>query len=245
MIITIKNKIVNRLLHFLSKPLDAKISYSQCGEDLIVQFIFWRCGILYPTYIDIGAHHPFHLSNTAFFYAKGCRGINIEANPELLKNFQQHRPQDVNLNIGIGPVGTTLDFYVMEDSSLSTFSPEEVNLMVSHHKKLQKKISIDVHPIDYVIKTYCNNVFPDFLSIDVEGWDYDILKTIDFNTSYPKVICVEAVEYSSRGDGKRRQHLIDFLLSKGYMEYANTNLNALMVKRKFWEESHGVEHFLN
>src|SRR6478736_6326128 len=156
MIITIKNKIVNRLLHFLCKPLDAKISYSQCGEDLIIQFIFRRCGILYPSYMDIGAHHPFHLSNTAFFYSKGCRGINIEANPELFKHFQQLRPQDVNLNVGIGAVSSMLDFYVMEDASLSTFSSEEVDLMLSQDKKLQEKISVTVHPIDYVLKTYCN-----------------------------------------------------------------------------------------
>src|SRR5688572_13866635 len=135
---TIKNKIVNRALHYLSEPLGAKISYSQCGEDLIVQYVFRRCGLLYPTYMDIGAHNPFHLSNTAYFYAKGCRGINVEANPELFKKFQQHRPQDVNLNIGIGSEEEVLNFYVMEDATLSTFSKEEADLMSSYNKNLLK-----------------------------------------------------------------------------------------------------------
>lgn len=61
-----------------------KISYSQCGEDLIVSFIFNRLGILNPNYIDIGAHHPYKLSNTAFFYESGSRGINIEPDQNYL-----------------------------------------------------------------------------------------------------------------------------------------------------------------
>jgi hypothetical protein len=64
--------------------------------------------------------------------------------------------------------------------------------------------------------------------------DYKILQSIDFGTQYPKVICVEAAEYSPIGAGARRSELIDFLVSKGYYEYANTNLNAIMVKNEFW-----------
>ena len=63
---------------------------------------------------------------------------------------------------------------------------------------------------------------------------FDIIKSIDFEKSYPKVICVEAAEYSPIGAGARRSDLINFLVSKGYYEYANTNLNAIMVKNEFW-----------
>ena len=72
------------------------------------------------------------------------------------------------------------------------------------------------------------------MSIDVEGMDFQILKSIDFTTSAPKVICVEAADYSPVGAGMRRHEMIDFLVSKGYYEYANTNLNAIMVQSKFW-----------
>jgi hypothetical protein len=64
--------------------------------------------------------------------------------------------------------------------------------------------------------------------------DFQILQSIDFSKSYPKIICVEAAEYSPVGAGARRNELINFLVSKGYYEYANTNLNAIMVKNEFW-----------
>jgi hypothetical protein len=63
-----------------------KKSFSQTGEDLIVEFIFNDIGVDYPSYIDIGAHHPYYLNNTQIFYLKGCRGINIEPDPSLFNS---------------------------------------------------------------------------------------------------------------------------------------------------------------
>ena len=68
----------------------------------------------------------------------------------------------------------------------------------------------------------------------MEGTDFEILQSIDFVKSSPKIICVEAAEYSPIGAGARRSELIDFLVSKNYYEYANTNLNAIMVRKDFW-----------
>ena len=85
----------------IAKGLIAHRSYSQCGEDLIIAFLFRSLGIERPGYIDIGAHHPTYLSNTRLLYARGSRGINIEANPALIRRFRTQRPGDVNLNIGI------------------------------------------------------------------------------------------------------------------------------------------------
>lgn len=211
-----------------------KKSYSQCGEDLLIQYIFTLRGVKNPSYIDIGANDPFFLSNTALFYKKGSRGINIEANPQLMKQFITNRPKDINLNIGISNKEEELDFYIMEDNTLSTFSKEECDFMVSKGKTLKAVQKIKLITIADVLEKYFGNQFPDFMSIDVEGMDFQILQSIDFENSRPKVICVEAAEYSPVGAGARRSELIDFLVAKGYYEYANTNLNAIMVDRKFW-----------
>jgi FkbM family methyltransferase len=212
-----------------------KLSYSQCGEDLLVNYIFNLRGIQFPTYLDIGANHPFFLSNTALFYNKGCRGINIEANPQLIADFNHFRKRDINLNVGIGPVEDELDFYIINDSTLSTFSREEAEHITSTGKYSIKFVQkVKLISVDRVITEYLGGKFPDFLSIDVEGLDLEILKSIDFNKYWPKVICVEAAEYSPIGAGKRKNDLIDFIISKGYYEYANTNLNAIMVKNEFW-----------
>ncbi len=66
-------------------------SYSQLGEDLIVRYLFDDLKIDKPTYIDIGANDPYILSNTAFFYKSGCKGINIEPNPVLCKKIRNKR----------------------------------------------------------------------------------------------------------------------------------------------------------
>lgn len=211
-----------------------KKSYSQCGEDLLIQYIFTLRGVKNPSYIDIGANDPFFLSNTALFYKKGSRGINIEANPQLMKQFITNRPKDINLNIGISNKEEELDFYIMEDNTLSTFSKEECDFMVSKGKTLKAVQKIKLITIADVLEKYFGNQFPDFMSIDVEGMDFQILQSIDFENSRPKVICVEAADYSPVGAGARRSELIDFLVAKGYYEYANTNLNAIMVDRKFW-----------
>jgi len=86
-----------------------------------MDYIFFLRGISKPTYIDIGANHPFYLSNTALFYEKGCRGINIEANPDLIKEFKLRRPADININVGVGEKEDAMDFFVMEDNTLSSF----------------------------------------------------------------------------------------------------------------------------
>lgn len=211
-----------------------KRSYAQCGEDLIIQYVFNLRGNNKPSYIDIGANHPFFINNTAIFYEQGCRGINIEANPQLIPDFIKQRPEDRNLNIGISDKEGELDFYIMKDNTLSTFSKQECEFMVENGKELAEIKRIKLTLLSNILHKYCDNKFPDFMSIDVEGMDFQILQSIDYSKSFPKVICVEAAEYSPIGAGARRNELIDFLTSKGYYEYANTNLNAIMVKKEFW-----------
>ena len=74
-----------------------KVSYSQKGEDLIIKHIFDGLGIVEPSYLDIGAHHPYHISNTALFYKNGSRGINIEPDPDLFVEINRVRKEDINL----------------------------------------------------------------------------------------------------------------------------------------------------
>jgi len=210
------------------------VSYSQCGEDMLVNYLFNLRNVPQPSYLDLGAHDPYYLSNTGFFYRKGCRGINVEANPELIGDFQRWRPEDANLNVGIGSAEGEADFYVMENKLLSTFSRAECDTLQGFGHKLKRVESIKLTTLVKILATHREGIFPDFLSLDVEGLDLAILATIDFERTWPKIICVEAAEYSPQGTGKRRSELIDFLISKGYHEYANTNLNAIMVRNQFW-----------
>ena len=101
-------------------------SYSQQGEDLIVESICGFLKILKPTYLDVGAADPVGDNNTYLFYCKGCRGVLVEPNPALCRRLKEVRPKDTLLNIGIGTTDqTAADYYVMSGPWLNTFSKEQ------------------------------------------------------------------------------------------------------------------------
>lgn len=211
-----------------------KTTFSQCGEDILVDYIFKLRKTLNPNYLDIGANHPWSLNNTAVFYRRGCMGVNVEANPELVAKFNSERSRDININVGIGTSETILDFYVMKDETLSTFSEEECKKMQEFGKELKEILKVPMTTINSIMEKYFPQRNLDFLSIDIEGLDFEILQQLDFDQYAPKIICAESAEYSPIGAGERRQEYIDFILSKGYVEYANTNLNSIFVRKDFW-----------
>ena len=136
------NEFIFLLKHFIIKKLldekIAKIIYSQCGEDLIIKHIFDSLRIPRPSYLDIGAYHPFSLNNTALFYLQGCRGINIEPNIKNFKPFLNYRKRDVNLNVGIAEKPGFLNYYEMNVPTLNTFSKKEADNYTREGYKIQK-----------------------------------------------------------------------------------------------------------
>jgi FkbM family methyltransferase len=227
-------KLSSRLLH--GSSLDASLSYSQSGEDMIVNFILNTLELSNPTYLDIGAHHPTYLSNTAFFYSKGCKGINIEPDPVLFKAIIKKRKDDINLNIGIGTQQGSMEFYLLSSPTMNTFSKEAAEELVSKHgMSIKQVIRVPVDTLINVINQYCDGNFPDFLSIDIEGLDLEILKTIDYQNSHPKVICVETISYSTSGNGKKDINILNFLQEQNYILYADTYINSIFVWRSDWE----------
>ena len=215
-----------------------KASYSQSGEDLIVKFVFDCLGISKPSYLDVGAHHPHYISNTALFYENGSRGINIEPDPSLFNEFLLHRKNDINLNIGVSNKNNELDFYVISTPTLNTFSEEEAEKYSEQGDyNIIRTEKIEVKTLDFILNKYANNVFPQFLSIDAEGVDELIIKAINFENNYPIVICIETITFSNTGNGIKNKSLISFIESKGYMIYADTNINTIFVKENLWKRS--------
>lgn len=230
------NKVKDKLFSIFDDKYK-KTSFSQCGEDLIVRFIFDCLGIKTPTYIDIGAHHPYYISNTALFYKNGSRGINVEPDPTLFKEFVKYRKEDINLNIGISDTNNELDFYLISVPTLNTFSKEEAEKYSQEGDfKIKSIKKIKVKTLEYVLNEYSNSVFPQFLSIDAEGVDEVIVKAIDFVNNYPIVICIETISFSTRGHGIKNTALIEFIESNGYILYADTNINTIFVRKSLWKK---------
>jgi len=212
-----------------------KTSYSQSGEDLIVEFILKTLRIKSPTYIDIGAHHPVYISNTASLYKKGFSGICIEPDPVLFKKIKKSRKRDICLNIGIGINGVDdSDFYLMTTSTLNTFSKEEaLNYDKNSRHKIKDVIKLPLKTINWVFENYTNGK-PDFMSLDVEGLDFDILKSLDFNQYRPTILCIETLKFIRVGVVEKDQPLIDFVTEQGYIIYADTHINTIFVDEKTW-----------
>jgi FkbM family methyltransferase len=217
------------------KNKNKKTTYSQCGEDIIVKHIFNAMGVSSFSYLDIGAHHPFYLSNTALFYEMGMKGINIEPDPTLIEAFIKYRKRDINLNIGITEVLGNADFYVISSPTLNTFSKDEAEKYADEGDyTIREVIKVETDTIDAVLKKYCNGVYPEFLTIDAEGVDELLIRSIDFENNYPIVICIETISFSTSGRGEKNHSIIDYLESKGYYNYADTNINTIFVRRDRW-----------
>lgn len=203
-------------------------SYSQLGEDVVVRYVFNKLGIKQPSYIDIGANDPYRFNNTALFYKNGSRGINVEPDPSVFKELVHARGRDVNLNVGVGDKNGTFVFYLFNDDKLSTFSHEEAKKLVKENTSLSfTEIAVPMRTVDSVIAEYCTGVFPDFLSLDVEGLDRVVLESINYEKSAPKVICVETIR--SLAD------IESFLVSKGYFKLSGSFLNTIFCKKELWD----------
>lgn len=243
MINSLKNKIIlllKSIKHALTPETQifGKKSFSQCGEDLIIKFIFDQLGINKPSYLDIGAHHPFDINNTQIFYQNGSVGINVEPDPNLYKEFIINRKQDINLNCGVGKFEDHLYLNVMNAATLNTFSEVEANRLVNEFGfKIENRIKIEIVPISLILKKYNNGIFPDFLTLDVEGLDEEIIKSIDFEKSKPIVICLETISYSETGHGIKNHEMTSYLESKGYLKYADTYINTIFVLREKWQRN--------
>jgi FkbM family methyltransferase len=217
----------------VAKGWRAQRSYSQCGEDLLIRFLFDYIGVSRPTYIDLGAHHPSYLSNTRKLYSEGCRGINVEANPALMARFRRHRSGDLNLNVGIVPEhrdGQSVDFYVMNDPALSTFSADEARRLEQETSmRVVRTIPVSVRGLSSLIEEHRGGVFPDLLTVDIEGTDALVVPALASTAMArrPKVVCIETLTYSESGTPSKRQDLIDAIVTTGYEVYADTYINTI------------------
>jgi FkbM family methyltransferase len=234
----IRQLVKEKLLIFSNKIFyNEYLSFAQAGEDKVVEFLFNSMGISRISYLEIGTNNPIHYNNTYLFYLKGSRGICVEANPTLVAAIKKHRPEDVCLNVGIGKeTNSALEFYIFDDvdkdKGLSTFSKEEVNhIETTTHIKVAKVEKIPVITINEVLQNYFTTKAPDYISIDVEGLDLDILQTVDFSLYRPIAVCVETVNFTMNHKKVKRTDIIDFMLSKGYFVYADTGINSIFVDK--------------
>jgi len=219
----------------LNRMENSKKSYSQCGEDLIMQCLFRELGIDKISYLDIGAHHPSYLSNTYLFYQYGGRGVCVEPDPSLYEEFSAKRPYDTHLNCGVDAIPGDADFYLMSTSTLNTFSRVEAERYQSYgQQRILKIIQIEVKNVNEIISQYFEFP-PNLVSIDVEGLDYVIMQSFDFSKFRPEVFCLETLSYTEDKSERKLTDIIALMEVNGYKTYADTYINTIFVDDTVWK----------
>jgi len=226
---------MNIIRRFLRQEDDYKISYSQCGEDLIVAFVFGALKLSGWTYLDIGAHHPTEISNTYLFYSKGHRGVCVEPDPTLFAEIKRVRAEDVCLNVGVGAnEETAADFFVMTSKSLNTFSKTDAERYRTYAQQdIETVIRLPLVSINTLAEKYFEP-HPNFVSLDIEGLDFEVLRTFDFERFRPEVFCIETLTYTTDKTERKITEIMELMTSKGYFSYADTFINTIFVKRDSW-----------
>lgn len=218
---------------------DASHSYAQSGEDLIINFIAQAMRIENMTYLDVGAHHPVNLSNTYLFYKRGHRGVLVEPDPLLLSEIRKVRPRDICVGAGVGTSeAESARFFVMTARTLNTFSEAEAKRYEAMGtNRIEKVIDVPLVTVDSILAEHFPDAPPTVISIDVEGLDFEVLSTLDFQRHRAPIVCVETLSYSEDRKESKDLRIPDLMAGNGYFVYADTYINTIFVETAAWRSS--------
>jgi FkbM family methyltransferase len=165
------------------------VSYAQNAEDIRLLRLFegQRTGF----YVDVGAGDPVVDSVTKLFYDAGWSGINIEPGPSYTA-LAAARPRDINLDVAVGERHGRRELWVTRpDTALSSFT--EPDLASLPRELSVEKIFVDVTTLDDVLSAHASGKRIDFLKIDAEGAEREVLASFDRKATRPRVVIVEAI----------------------------------------------------
>lgn len=166
-----------------------KINFSQTGEEIVIQWILKD--IKQGFYLDVGCHHPYKISNTFQLYLNGWQGIAIDANPILIEKWKRKRKNDIPLVAAISDEEKEVTFYEFKESEVNTIDEG----MVQEWKQkfnYRSERKLTTQTLTSILDKYLpENQKIDLLTVDVEGNDFNVIKSIDLSKYRPKLIVVE------------------------------------------------------
>lgn len=196
-----------------------QFTFSQEGEELVLSRL--TSNKTDGFYVDIGCHHPMRFSNTYSFYKKGWRGINIDANVDTIAAFNRMRKKDINILCGVGAeTGEKLRYYRFNDGAINTFDEKRAKELIenSDYKCIDVQ-EVEIKPLRELLEMYLpKNQKIDFMDIDVEGLDLQVVQSNDWKRFRPTYLLVEANSKMSMSEIEKLEMSL-YLQSVGYELY--------------------------
>lgn len=205
-------------------------TYAQCNEDLIIEAllraVMLRSGreMSSVRYMEIGANHPVQTSATYLLSKNhGAKGVLVEAIPKLAARLETVRPNDVVVNCAITTsFDATVEFYVHEKDELSSVSVQHIAKFSQFggEQRIVEKLTVQNMHINDLMRQHGAHL--DFLSIDVEGLDADLIAAMD-SVFQPSIIQCE--------HGGKIDEFYRLFGARDYVLAGITDVNLIAVKR--------------
>lgn len=210
--------------------------HAQNFEDVMLSRLFY--GKTDGFYIDVGAYDPDFLSVTKSFYDIGWNGINIEPLKNKWELFQEKRPRDININAAVGTSGgKAIIINVVGSSALSSTDLNRQEQLEASFESIER-LEVDLITLDSVFENHVSRDV-DFLKIDVEGSEADVLLSLNLLIYRPKVFVIEAVKPVQKFPGwmdydpsfyESWHDWQNFVLSHGYIDAYFDGLNKFYIR---------------
>ena len=203
---------------------------SQFGEEKKISKLFGKN--FKGTYVDLGCFHPVRSNNTLQFYKKGWKGLNIDLNQLTIDLFNFARPADTNICAAISNKKVKKKLYFLGDlDSKNTLDLNHKNWLGKHFNINKKDFKIKIVKTktlnEILNKNKLYNI--DFLNIDIEGHEFEVLKSINFKKFNIKVICVELINFNKFSRNKKNQ-LVSLLKKNKYKFVDKSEINYIFKK---------------
>jgi FkbM family methyltransferase len=203
------------------------VSYAQNFEDVMLRRALQD--IEAGFYVDIGAGDPDIDSVTRWFYQNGWRGINVEPDPRYFGRLEERRPEDTNVQCAVGAANGNIIFNVSPVRGFSTGSERRLAEIVNIERSITKPIVVPAVTLDQLFTLSCGKMI-EFLKVDAEGMEDEILSSMSFISYRPRIIVVEA----TMANDQRPSHQVwePKLLNNGYRFAWFDGLNRFYVRQE-------------
>ena len=177
--------------------------YAEFAEDVMVNRILKK--IKKGFYVDIGAYHPYKGSLTYNLYNRNWNGMNLDISKSSIDLFNIARPTDLNINCAVSELNGETYYY--ENSPIN-----QQNSLIPQYDN-QKKIKIQSYKLSEILKIQNINSV-DYINIDTEGNELEVLMGIDFSKINPTLFTIEDNSFDLNNEVKKKK--IIFLKEKNY-----------------------------